>query len=90
MHIEYEYAEPEAGPTISLDLSTIHIPDELLERMKAAAELYGTTELKNCLDEMEQLGEDGRQLAEHLREYLQAYDMQAILKVLAEAGKEMD
>jgi len=85
LHIEYEYAEAE--PRISLDISAVHIPGELLERMKAAAELYGTTELKSCLDEMEQLGDGGRQLAEHLRGYLQAYDMQAILKILAELGR---
>ena len=39
--------------------------------------------MKACLNEVEQLGEEGRLLAEHLHPLLQNYDMEAIRKILA-------
>jgi len=84
LHVEYEYEDAGARYALPLDFSKINLPYELLRRLKAAAEIYSTTELKSCLNEVSQLGEDGNRLAEHLHRYLNNYDMEAILKVLSE------
>ena len=84
LDIEYEYADVGEKQTVSLDLSRIELPEDLVLHLKEAAELYSTTELKRCLNEVERLGEDGYRLAEYLRSLLQNYDMEAILNVLLE------
>jgi len=87
LHVEYEYTDTPIQSAVSPDLSAINIPQNLIRRMETSAELYGTTELKNCLDKLEQLGEDGLSLANYLRVYLQSYDMDAILEVLSRIGE---
>ncbi len=85
LHVEYRYADVETSwGDGELDLSTLELPASILQRMKAAAERYSTTELKSCLDEAERFGDDGRRLAEYLRPHLQNYDVEAILSVLSE------
>ena len=84
LDIEYEYADVGEKQTVPLDLSRIELPEDLVLHLKEAAELYSTTELKRCLNEVERLGEDGYRLAEYIRSLLQNYDMEAILNVLAE------
>ena len=71
-----------------LEFSTIKLPEELLLRLKEAAEINNKTELESCLDELEHLSEDGNRLAEHLRRYLQEYNMKAIINVLSEVSSE--
>ncbi len=80
--IQYEYTYMEPTVAAPLDLSKLKLPADILQRLEAAAELYRTTELKNCLDELKQFGEHGQRLSEHLSQYLQSYDMEAILKTL--------
>ncbi len=84
LHIEYEYEDAEMPP---IHLSKIVLPEALIQDIKAAAEVYGTTELMRYLDEVEQFGEDGRRLAEHLRELNQKSDMEAILNIISKVGK---
>ena len=84
LEVEYEYADEEAKQAAPLDLSEIELPEDLLLRLRNAAELYSTTELKGYLDEVERLGESGRRLAGHLRSLLESYDMKGIEEVLAE------
>jgi signal transduction histidine kinase/CheY-like chemotaxis protein len=91
LHVEYEYTtsvSAEDAEKLSLVLSTITIPENLFLRLKKAAELYSVTELESYLDEVSQLSEDGRLLAEHLRRLSLSYDMEAILKVLSEINHE--
>jgi len=83
---EKEEAQPsEAEPTEAIGIS---LPEELLMRLKSGAELYRVTALENHLREVEELGTEGRQLAEKLRGLIRNYDMEAILKILSEMQKE--
>jgi signal transduction histidine kinase/DNA-binding response OmpR family regulator len=67
----------------ALDLAQIRIPKRLYERLRSSAEFYSTTELKQCLCELEKLGERERYLASCFRELLQSYDMEAMVSILA-------
>jgi len=79
LQVEFEYDAAESRP---MDFSTVSLPEELLSRLKAATEVYNTTELKRYLDEVEQLGNDGQRLAEHLRGWIQRSDIEAIISIL--------
>ena len=83
--VEYEKYELEAETTEAIGLS---LPEELLTRLKSAAVFYRVTELDGQLHEVEELGPEGRQLAEKLRGLIRNYDMEAILKILSEMQKE--
>ena len=84
LSIEYEYEASQSTDSKSpMDVAKITLPDNLLLRLKEAAENYRTTELKRYLNEVEQLGEDGLRLAEYLQPLLQNYDMETILNVLS-------
>ena len=84
LHVEYEYADMVETSDASLHLSKLSIPEDILQRLKTAAEHYRTTELKSCLDELGQLGEDGNRLVDYLRPYLQNYDVAGLLDVLSD------
>jgi len=62
--------------------SPLKVPKDLHERMVRAAENYSTTELKRCLIELEQLGKGERELATTLRDFLQSFNLEAILNIL--------
>jgi len=64
------------------------LPDEIMRRARAAAELYSTTEIRDCLGEIAQLAPEGRRVAEHLQRMADRYDMNAILQFLDEAGAQ--
>lgn len=84
--VTFQYAKaPESlqAGLAALDYAQLKVPKRLRERLKATAEVYSTTELKQCLHELEKLGEHEQRLAAKLRELLQSYDMEAILNVLA-------
>ena len=80
LHIEYE--EFDADQQSKKDLLDVTIPQELLHRLKEAAEFYRTTQLQELLDELRLLGEDGARLAEHLSSRVRNFDMKAILGIL--------
>ena len=85
--VEYEYAEvvsdePEESPEI--DKAKVVLPEDLLSRLKEAAERYSLTRLNHCFAEMEELGEDAQTLVEHLRQLARNQDMEGILDVLSE------
>jgi CheY-like chemotaxis protein len=75
-------SESPRPPGAALDLAQIRIPKRLHERLRSSAEFYSTTELKQCLSELEKLGEHERYLASGFRELLQSYDMEAIMSIL--------
>jgi CheY-like chemotaxis protein len=79
--VEYDKGAVETPPTEVLDVS---LPEELLTRLKLAAELYRVTELESHLHEVEELGPAGRRLAERLRGLIRNYDMEEIRKILSE------
>jgi CheY-like chemotaxis protein len=58
------------------------IPDQLRERMAAAAELYSVTELRQCIDEVESVHSCDRRLGTLLRRCVHNYDMGGILRLL--------
>ena len=81
--VEYEYAEAaDAAVTGEVDWSQIELSADLHARMQEAAEVYGITEMEDYLKEMEDLGEDQRRLAGHLRGLKQKQDMDSILATL--------
>jgi len=84
--VEYEYAEAvsdEPEEASELDLTKIVLPEDLLSRLKEAAEIYSLTQINQCLDEMVQLDEHSRLLAEQLRVLGRNQDMEAILDILS-------
>jgi len=85
--VQFEADEP-AGKTALLTLpDDIALPEPLAARLRSAAELYSVTEIKSCIVEISQLGDDGRQIAEHLQRMADNYDMNAILAFLDEAQR---
>lgn len=86
--VKFDYVKaPERAPAVLAPRTwgEIRLPQELHRRLKAAAEVYGTTELKRCLAEVDALGGAERQFAARIRELLLSYDMEAILDLLAAA-----
>jgi signal transduction histidine kinase/ligand-binding sensor domain-containing protein/DNA-binding NarL/FixJ family response regulator len=65
-----------------VDLTGVTIPDELLEKMKRAAEIYSVSELDRYFDELDGFGEREKGLANHLRELRRGHDIDGILKIL--------
>ena len=80
--VEYEYTAAAPAAPAPSSWQEAQVPKELLARLRAAAQIYSVTELELGLDEVEQLGPAGGQLAEHLRNLSRQYDMNAILMVL--------
>lgn len=86
LHVEFveETSGADATPAALVDLTRIALPEDLALRVMMAAELHSATVLKNCLRELAALGPDEERLAEHLRGFLASYDMETILKIVAQ------
>ena len=85
LSVEYEYAESVASPLngdTEIDLTKVVLPEELLSRLKDAAELYNVTRLERYLSEVDQLGGDAHLLAEHLRALSQNNEIDEIINIL--------
>ena len=82
LSIEYEYETAVAAES-PIDFAQITLPEDLLTRLKQAAENYRTTEFKRHLSEVDQSSEERHRLAEHLQSLLQNYDMEAIMETLS-------
>jgi hypothetical protein len=61
---------------------TLPLPGDLAERLSRAAEEHSATGLRGCLEEIEDLGPDGRQFAARLRGFLTTYDMEGIQRIV--------
>jgi CheY-like chemotaxis protein len=86
LQVRFEYGRPEAGLT---GFEKISLPDELLNRLRAAADAYNATELMRCLESIEQLGDDGRALAEHLRNWIDRSELSQVSRLLIQMeGRE--
>ena len=84
LDVEFERGEQQKADAEPKEVSDVSLPEELSMRMKTAAELYKVTELKAYLNEVEELGSEGQQFAQRLRELIQNYDMEGVLKILSE------
>jgi signal transduction histidine kinase/CheY-like chemotaxis protein len=74
-------AAPKEAP---LDLAGISLPEDLINRLKEAAELYNVTTLERTLEDVAALGPEPSRLAARLRELSQDFRMDEILGILTE------
>jgi len=79
LHIEYEYRGDAPPPD---DLVEVTLPEDLLSRLREAAEIYNMTEFETLLDEVRQMGAEAEPLAEHLHQLSRDLDTEAILEYL--------
>ena len=59
---------------------------DLGRRLREAAEFYHITDFSEAIDEVEQLGAEGRAWAGRLRERVDVYDMEGVLAILQLMG----
>ena len=65
-----------------MDLSALHLPEGLRQRLVAAAENSSRTELKAALQELAEINPDGAQLAEVLEPLAHEFDLDRILETV--------
>ena len=80
--VQFEYAEEATAEPEALDLSGITVSADLLSRLREAAEMANVTELEQMLDDLEAQQPDTHQLAAHLRDLSQDFQMNELLAVL--------
>lgn len=88
LEVKFEYRQvekPAPPPKTPDDYSHFVVPQELLKGLRDAAEFYNITQLKKYLEDLEG---DSRELAIHLKSYVQTYDMEGILKILDQVQAE--
>ena len=89
--VHYEYTrepDPPATDTPAPELSSISLPGDLLDALRQAVSIQSITRLRRHLDDLEELGDEARQLATHLRELSQRYDLKAIGAALEKISNE--
>ena len=86
--VDFIYEVEETLEEEAPGLGKVQLPEELLEHLREAARYYSVTELEEYLDELEELGKEGKELAVHLRELSGQYDMEGILRLLGEVAHE--
>ncbi|HEY5892561.1 MAG TPA: CHASE domain-containing protein [Chthoniobacterales bacterium] len=86
LHVQFVNEAPAAGTELAarVDFTQITLPEDLALRLMMAAELHSATVLKGCLRELAAFGPEEERLAEHLRGFLASYDMETILKIVAQ------
>ena len=70
------------------DLDGVVLSAALHARLQDAVDLHRISALRDCLDEMDGLGEAVSRLSAHLRPFAQRYDMDSIKTVLQEVPHE--
>lgn len=75
-----------SGAANETDFSGVRLPGTLLNEMKAAAEIYSTSELMRHLTRLEKLEPQAARLAEVLRRLNQQSDMDGILELLSKVN----
>lgn len=81
-------APPVAEAGAALDLGGVLLSADLYARLHDAVDLHRISALRDCLDEMDDLGDAVARLAAHLRPFAQRYDMDSIKTVLQEVPHE--
>jgi signal transduction histidine kinase/DNA-binding response OmpR family regulator len=85
LNVEYEYEEATSiqAPSIEeIDFSTIQLPAELHTSIKDMASTGMLTELEEILPQIENSGPGGPGLAAHIKELIDQFDTDGIIKVL--------
>jgi PAS domain S-box-containing protein len=89
LKIEYEFEEIKSedcldskNTTTLPALSKLHLPEDLLRRLKEGAEFCKITQLKQSLAEMEALGPEEAQLASYLREFINRYNLDGLQEIV--------
>jgi CheY-like chemotaxis protein len=85
LKVEYEYIIPDhdrSATETPIELAELKIPEDLFSRMIEAARMHNISDLKVCLNETEELGENGHALLQHLYPLVTKYDMGGIHKAL--------
>lgn len=85
---EPEPASPAAEATVAFDLDGVILPAPLYTQLQDAVDLHRISGLRNCLDEMDGLGDAIARLSAHLRPFAQRYDMDAIKIILQGVAHE--
>jgi signal transduction histidine kinase/CheY-like chemotaxis protein len=86
----YKDDETEQSPKDELDLSHISIPEALHDKITNSAKLNSVTELEKDLGELGQQNDASEQLAMHLTDLLNKYQMDTILRILENVPKTTD
>ncbi len=82
--VQYEYAEGAADVAVGNgDFDGLRLPAALRAQLCQAAEKHSVTDLKHGLDQLRALGAEEAQLAVHLGELVQRFDMPAAQAILA-------
>ncbi|VAX28792.1 hypothetical protein MNBD_NITROSPINAE05-1358, partial [hydrothermal vent metagenome] len=71
-------------------LSKIQLPEDILNRLKSAADLSNLTDLKLCMKELHAHGDDGQSLLKHLNPLAGKFDMAGILALLKRVNHESE
>lgn len=69
------------------NLSNLQLPDKLYVSLKNSVEDFNLTQYSEALKDLEQMGMDGKRLANKLNEYLKTYDFISIQQVLEKINK---
>jgi hypothetical protein len=80
--VTFDVRRVSAVPATPFIGASMALPAALAVRLQRAAELHSATGLRGCLDELADLGPDGRHLADHMRGFLTSYDMEAIQRIV--------
>ena len=86
--MEYESAPPSPAAAGFPEEGQLVLPKQLYGRLKEAVELHSVTEVKEYLDQVEALGPEGQQLASWLRDLVQRYDLEEMMRILESAPHE--
>ena len=89
--VAYEHARPAPGgaaDTPPPGTTQPILPAPLYGRLKEALELPSVTEIKAYLDQVEALGPEGQQLAAKLRDLVQRYDLEKMMRILESTPHE--
>ena len=83
--VEYVYeddTQAQDEPPVELNFSELVLPLGLVESLLEAAEYCMITDLDVAIQNVSELGAEGKRLAQTLSQYAKAYDMEAIIDVL--------
>ena len=88
----YQALEELAGVTLemsaqtpdseSTDVTDVVLPDHLVHQMRQAVDAHSITDLRNCVVEIDNLGADGKVLANVVRDLANRYEIDAIGEIL--------
>lgn len=90
LNVAFEYRDEgaQAEADVSVDFSTLILPEVLYTKLLEAAELYSVTEMEAYFDTMGELGSEHQKLADHLRVLRRKHDIEGIIEIVEEMRHE--